>query len=94
MASIYIFRTNSSCPYHFVQIFAPGTIFHPDIMGFPATGTTFPQYRLAFRANQPSRLHLLRTTWAWTGQSRLRGHRFNKLHADKVEDDRETDDKE
>ena len=94
MASSYIFRTRSSYTYHFVQIFTPGTIFHPDIMGFAATGTTFPQYRLAFRANQPSRLHLLRTTRAWTGQSRIRGNRFNQLHANEVEDDRETDDKE
>ena len=94
MASTYIFQTSFSYTYLFVQIFTPGTIFHPDIMGLATTWTTFPQNRLAMRTNQPSRLHLLRTTRARAEQRRLRRHRFNKLHADEVEDDRETDNKE
>ena len=93
MASIYIFQTSSSYTDRFVQILAPGTIFHPDIMRPAATWTTFSQNSLTFRAHQPSRLHLLRATRAWAEQRRLRGNRFNKLHTNEVEDDRETDDK-
>ena len=72
---------------------APGAILHPVVMHLAAIGTGFTQNDPALRTYQPAGLDLFRAIRALSRQRHLWRNCLVELHTDKVENDRETDNK-